>query len=231
MLGHMRERWSIFRHKGEYATLHDLVSFYVYLLIVWGFYRILFRLPTEVEEFFLKPLVFLLPVAMRIRTDGKNWSERLASVGITWKNLFAGLAFGLSLGVFYLFVGRMGQFFRFGGASPYGAVPEQPLTVVLLAIATAFSEELVFVGYLLPRLEHLWKNEWKSATLVALMFGAIHIPILVFSYQFSLPLVIGQFLLTFVLGFGNCVLMLRLKNIAAPILSHALWGMAVLLFR
>src|SRR3989304_3116094 len=107
MLGHIRDRVRIFRHRGEYADLHDLVQFYVYLLIVWGFYRALFR----------------FPVILRIRTDGKTWGERLKSVGITWKNLFAALAFGLSLGVFYLFVGRMGQFFRFGsiGQNPYGS--------------------------------------------------------------------------------------------------------------
>ena len=145
--------------------------------------------------------------------------------------LFAALAFGLSLGVFYLFVGRMGQLFKFGTSAPYGNTPDNPLLVVILSLATAFSEELVFVGYLLPRFHHLWKDEWKSAMVVASLFALIHVPILLFSYRFPVSLIVAQFLLTFVLGFGNSVLMLRLNNLVAPILSHALWGMAVLLFR
>lgn len=231
MWKHVRERVSIFKHKGEYATEHDLLHLYVYVLMIWGFYRLIFRFPLAVEEVIMKPFVFLLPVFLRIRTDGKNWAERLNSIGITWKNLFAALAFGLSLGVFYLFVGRMGQLFRFGSSAPYGDTPDNPVNVIILALATAVSEEILFVGYFLPRLHKLWKAEWKVAAVVAVAFAALHLPILVFHYHFPVGLVIGQFLLTFVLGFGNCVLMLRLKNVVAPILSHALWGIAVLLFR
>lgn len=231
MLSHVRERVSIFKHKGEYATEHDLLQLYVYVLLIWGFYRLIFRFPLEVEEVVLKPLVFLVPVFLRIRTDGKTWAERLNSIGITWKNLFAALAFGLSLGVFYLFVGRMGQLFRFGSSAPYGNTSDSPVNVILLALATAISEEILFVGYFLPRLHRLWKQEWKVAMMVAVGFAALHVPILVFHYHFPVGLVLGQFLLTFVLGFGNSVLMLRLKNVVAPILSHALWGIAVLLFR
>ena len=173
MWRHVNERLSIFRHKGEYATLHDLVRLYVYVVIFWGFYRVLFRLPVEIEELILKPLVFVVPVLMRIRTDGQHWGERLASVGITWKNLFAGLAFGLSLGVFYLFVGRLGQLFRFGpaAAGAYGADIANPVSVIILAVATAIAEELLFVGYLLPRLMKLWQNEWVAASIVAMAFG------------------------------------------------------------
>lgn len=232
MWRHIDERLSIFKHKGEYATLHDLVRLYVYVVIFWGFYRVLFRLPIEIEELILKPLVFVVPVLLRIRTDGKTWTERLESIGITWKNLFAGLAFGLSLGVFYLFVGRLGQLFRFGNAgAAYGASIDNPVNVIVLALATAISEELLFVGYLLPRLVKVWKNEWWATLVVAAAFGLIHIPILVFSYGLGAGLVIGQWLMLLVLGFGNAVLMLRIKNLAAPVLSHTLWGIAVLLFR
>ena len=233
MINHLRDRFFIFRHKGEYRALHDLSRFYVYLLVVWGFYRVLFRFPVWVEEFVLKPLVFVIPVFLKVRREEDSWKKRLGSLGISWKNLFAALAFGLSLGVFYLFVGRLGQFFRFGGivSNPYGSPLGNPILVLTLAFATAISEELAFMGYLLPRLQRVWKDEWKSATSVALLFAAIHMPILIFSYRYPASLVVGQFLLTFVLGFGNSVLMLRLKNVAAPILSHALWGMAVLLFR
>ena len=233
LVNHLRDRISIFRHKREYTRLHDLFRFYILLLIIWGFYRTLFRFPDWIEELILKPLIFVVPVIVKIKAEGKNWKERLEGVGITWKNLFAALAFGLSLGVFYLFVGRMGEFFRFGGTvgNPYGSPLGNPLLIIVLAFATAFSEELVFMGYLLPRLQKEWKDEWKSTTAVAVMFAVIHMPILIFGFRFPISLIVGQFLLIFILGFGNSILMLRLKNVAAPVLSHALWGIAVLLFR
>jgi len=233
MIEHLRDRLFIFRNKGKYSALHDLVRFYTFLLVIWGFYRVLFRFPEWVEELILKPVIFLGPVLVMVKNEAKNWKEAIKSLGIMWKNTFAALSFGLSLGVFYLFVGRMGQFFRFGGAAlnPYGSPIDSVLLVVVLALATAISEEVVFMGYLLPRFMKIWKDEWKSATVVAVLFAVIHLPILVFGYRFSGSLVLGQFLLTFILGFGNSVLMLRLKNIVAPIMSHALWGMAILLFR
>ena len=233
MLEHLFAKVNIFRRKGEYKELHGLFKLYVYLLIVWGFYRVLFRFPVEIEELVLKPIVFVLPVLYLVSKEKKAWKARLSSLGILWKNSFSALAFGLSLGVFYLFVGRLGQFFRFGtlASNPYGTPLEQPMLVVILAFATAISEELVFMGYLLPRLQRVWKSEWRSTTVIAILFALIHVPILVFAYRFSGSLVLGQFLLTFVLGFGNGVLMLRLKNLVAPVFSHALWGMAILLFR
>ena len=103
--------------------------------------------------------------------------------------------------------------------------------VMVLALATALTEQVLFMGYLLPRFQREWKNEWLSTTVVATLFAVLHLPVLVFYYRLGAAAVFGQFLLSFILAFGNSVLMLRLKNIAAPILSHALWGMAVLLFR
>lgn len=232
MLNHLIDRARIFEHRGEYQRLHDLFRVYVYVLLVWGFYRVLFRLPVAVEELGLKPILFLGLVWWSVRREGLRGGEAWRSVGMAWKNLFAALAFGLSLGVFYLFVGRLGQFFRFGEVgSPYGASLPEPVTVVLLALATAVSEQVLFMGYLLPRLQHEWKNEWLTTTVVAVMFAVLHLPVLVFYYRLGVAAVFGQFLLSFILAFGNSVLMLRLRNVAAPILSHALWGMAVLLFR
>jgi len=241
MIKHVIDRLKIFSNRKEYLALHDLLRFYTYLLVVWGFYRVLFRFPGWVEELILKPIVFLLPVLTLVAHEKKNITNPFAgklkvnwaSLGIRWKNLFAALAYGLSLGVFYLFVGRMGQFFRFGGvvSNPYGSQLINPVLVLVLALATSVSEEVVFMGYLLPRFQKIWKDEWRSATVIAVLFAVLHLPVLIFSYRFPISLVLGQFLLTFILGFGNSVLMLRLKNVAAPIMSHWLWGMAVLLFR
>ena len=229
-------KFKFWREREKYALLHDVLALYTLILVVWGFYRLLFRFPVWVEELFLKPLVFIVPVVYRLlQMKGKSWEERLESVGIVKENWFLGLAFGLALGVFYLFVGRVGLVLRGGGivgppAGGLGAVPQQPIAVLGLALATALSEELVFIGYILLRLNEFWKHEWRSVLLTALMFGFIHLPILVFGYRLPMGTVLTQFVLVFLLGVGNGVVMLRVRNLLAPVISHTLWGMAVLLF-
>src|SRR3989344_8052758 len=106
-------KFKLWRERGKILELHDVVSVYTTILVVWGFYRLLFRLPEWVEELFLKPVVFLLPVWRRvIKDEPGSLRGRLESLGITNKNLGVATALGLALGVFYLFVGRVGVSLR-----------------------------------------------------------------------------------------------------------------------
>jgi hypothetical protein len=70
----------------------------VYLLIVWGFYRFLFQLPEAVEELFIKPVIWLLPVFFLLKKERKG----LDSLGITSKNLFPAVYYALGLGAFFV---------------------------------------------------------------------------------------------------------------------------------
>jgi len=60
-----------------------------FLLVVWGFYRLIFRLPEEVEELFIKPVVWLLPVFYFLRKEGKG----ISSLGFTLKKSFSSCLF------------------------------------------------------------------------------------------------------------------------------------------
>lgn len=212
----------------RYGKLHELVAVYTLILIVWGFYRLLFRFPEWVEELILKPGVFLVPVAIKLRRERGSLKEKLASVGITSSNWQTAIILGLALGGVYLFAGKMGMVYGRGG---FGGGGENALWLVaVVAIATAISEQLVFMGYLLPRLVSIWKDERWAVVTTAALFGIVHLPILVFGYGLPFPIIAGQFLLVFLLGLGNSIVMLRVKNLITPVLSHALWGLAVLWF-
>jgi len=69
--------------KKEVAIKH-ITILATYLLIVWGFYRFLFKLPEEIEELIIKPLVWLLPVFYLLRKEKVG----LSSIGVTTKRLF-----------------------------------------------------------------------------------------------------------------------------------------------
>ncbi|MBI4035156.1 MAG: CPBP family intramembrane metalloprotease [Candidatus Chisholmbacteria bacterium] len=209
----------------NYRVLHDVIGLYTLILVAWGFYRLLFRFPVWVEELFLKPVVFGLPVLYRLRQDkGKSWRERLESVGITRTNWWAGVSLGLAVGVFYLLVGGLGMVLRGGDVIGF-EVKESVIVIMVLAVATAISEQLVFMGYILTRLNDFWKHEWWSVTLTSVLFGLIHVPILVWGLRLPGETVVAQFLLIMLLGFGNGIVMLRVRNLVAPVLAQMLWGL------
>jgi hypothetical protein len=76
--------------KKEIAVKHITVLA-AYILIVWGFYRFLFKLPEEIEEIIVKPLLWLVPVFILLRKEKLG----LTSIGITSKNLFPSYIFPL----------------------------------------------------------------------------------------------------------------------------------------
>jgi len=77
-----------------------------HLLVVWGFYRMLFKLPEEIEEVVVKPLIWLLPVLYFVRQERGN----LASIGITFKNLFPAVYLALGLGAVFAIEGQRLRF-------------------------------------------------------------------------------------------------------------------------
>ena len=215
----------------KYSLLHDVVWVYTLILVVWGFYRLLFRFPDWVEELILKPIVFIGPVWYRLsREQGKTWRERWVSLGITGKNLPVAVVLGLALGVFYLLMGKLGVMLNSAGVGASGGENNVGIGITLgLALATAISEQLVFMGYMVTRLTDFWKNEWLGVGITALLFAVIHVPILVFGYQLPIGVIASQFLLTFFLGMGNGLVMVRTRNLAAPVIAHSLWGVVGLI--
>ncbi len=86
--------------KKEVAIKHATILS-VYLLIVWGFYRFLFKFPEEIEELVIKPILWLGPVVYFLKKEKKG----LASIGLTTKNLFPAMYYALALGVIFAIEG------------------------------------------------------------------------------------------------------------------------------
>jgi membrane protease YdiL (CAAX protease family) len=58
--------------------------------------------------------------------------------------------------------------------SPGTVVVVQYIFLVLHIFVSAFYEELLMRGYLIPRFEHLLRSTWVSLSLTALLFGGFH---------------------------------------------------------
>ncbi|MEO7209914.1 MAG: type II CAAX endopeptidase family protein [Chitinophagaceae bacterium] len=96
------------------------------------------------------------------------------------------------------------------------------LLLIFTCLTAAITEELIFRGYILPRLDLLLKNKWLSIFLSALLFGLAHIgygdfirmlfPFIIglifgfyyYRYRSLAVLIICHFLMDFYSTYGAC---------------------------
>ena len=224
----LKDRLFLIKEKKHLVVWREMAWFYVLLIMLWGIYRLFFRFPILIEEVFFKALVFGLPVWWLARRN--KWS--LKSIGISGDGFFQSVYLGLGLGVILGFLGQLGNVIRHGTLvfEDFGLTSEMMGGFIILSLVTAFWEELVFMGYFLKRMSGVIANEQHRVIIIGLLFSFLHVPALWIQGMPMLQIVISLLLLT-LLGMGNAILMLRQKNLIAPIMSHALWGVAVFLFR
>lgn len=199
-----------------------------YLLIVWGFYRLLFKLPDEVEELFIKPLVWLLPLAYILKKEKAG----LSSLGITTKNLFPAIYFALALGALFVMEAVIVNFIKHGGLSFAANIGQKPfLTSLGLSLATAVSEEITFRGYLFNRVWFALRNEWLANISTSLVWTVIHVPVVIFVWKLDLTAALIYLCLTTIFGIGSAFVFAKTKNVFSSILLHVLWEWPIILFR
>jgi membrane protease YdiL (CAAX protease family) len=210
--------------------LRHVFGLFGYLLIVWGCYRLIFKLPDEVEEIALKPVLWLIPTFWLVYiTERRN----LASIGWSFKNLFPSLYWGIGLGMVFAVEGILFNYIKYGQINflAYPGTVTAFLWSIILSLITAISEETVFRGYILSRLSEALASENVALVLSAVLFSLIHIPMAVFTLHYPLMQLVTYLFLIFIFGLGSGWLFLRTRTVAASIITHSLWGWAVYLFR
>jgi hypothetical protein len=217
------------------STLQEILSsreallLYVIIGLGWGVYRLLFRLPTIIEETILKAIVFGIPVFYVAHKRQWRWKE----LGMTVDNLTASVYLGILLGMILGVAGNFGNTIRHGGLqfNDFGLTSATLGSFIILSLVTAFWEQLLFTGMFLRLLAEVIKDEWKLTWLVAILFVGLHIPALLLIQQLQGVQFVVAVILLLLLQMGSVILMLRYKNLAAPIMAQALWGVTVFLFR
>jgi membrane protease YdiL (CAAX protease family) len=200
----------------------------VYLLVVWGFYRFFIKLPEEVEELIIKPIVWLLPIIYLVNKEGGN----LASVGITTKKLFPAIYFTLALGAVFAVEAIIIHFVKYDGFEFAANIGEKVLLISLgISFVTAFSEEVFFRGYLFNRIWSALRNEWVANIITSIMWALIHVPIAIFAWKLSLTSAAIYLFLTALFGVGSAFVFARTRNVFSSILLHILWQWPIILFR
>ena len=200
----------------------------VYLLIVWGFYRFLFQLPEEVEELFIKPVIWLVPVIILLNKEKLG----LSSLGFTLKNLFPSIYLALGLGAVFVAEALVINYVKYGGISFGANIGNLPFATSLgLSFATAFSEETAFRGYLFNRVWYVLKSEWTANILTSVVWALIHVPVTFFVWKLDASAAILYLILTTIFGMGSAFVFARTRNIFSSIFLHVLWEWPIILFR
>ena len=98
------------------------------------------------------------------------------------------------------------------------------LPLLVMSIATAASEEIVFRGYIFRHLLDDKVNVFVSITISSALFALMHLPRLLWSLNYSFNLISMEMVLYLLLGVANCCVFLKTKNVTSSIAAHALWN-------
>jgi membrane protease YdiL (CAAX protease family) len=211
----------------ELALKHATI-FTAYLLIVWCFYRFLFKLPDDIEELLVKPVLWLVPVFYFVRKENLGF----ASLGITLKNLFPAIYFSLALGALFVIEAVIANFAKHGGLNFNANIGQQALLASLgLSFATAISEEVSFRGYIFSRAWAALGDELLANFLTTFVWTLVHAPIAFFVWKLNLGEALVYLFLTTLFGIGSAFVFARTKNVASSIFLHVLWEWPIILFR
>lgn len=189
-------------------------------------YRAFFQLPVWFDEIVAKAFLFGLPFLIYIFANRQN----AAAVGMSPRRFWLGAYLGLALGGCFGFVAMVASALKTGGQIliPNLFFASDFWWIFFLALATAWWESLFFYGFILNVINVIRKNEWEASLVATGLFLIFHAPILLIRGGLTgavVPLILlGMF------AFGQAVLYLRFRSLIAMVVSHAFWGMALLVY-
>ncbi len=196
-------------------------------LFLWFVYRSLFNFPVWFDESVGKALFFGLPIWFYIMVTG----ARQITETLSWARFHRGLWLGLAIGGLFGFAGAILAASQRAGQLQVAwvFVTDEFWMEFGLALMTAFWETLFFFSFVQTVLQAQLK-QWgwlNQALVVATIFLVFHLPNIIL--RFSGIAILQQVILLFFFGVGQALLFTREKNAYALILSHAIWGMVLLL--
>lgn len=212
------------------TTLDPVFQLWGWILLAWSLYRYFLKLPEWVDEFIAKPMVFVAPVLWYVVNKEK---KRLESIGLTMRNFFPSLYTGIGLGFLFALEGIVANAMKYGKLTivPIAALQQYGLvTLLILSVATAFSEEVLSRGFLFNRILEKKKSLPYAVFVSTLLFVLLHVPILVTSLKLQGMTLVLFFLTDVVLGVATSMLFYRFRSLVAPILVHVFWNMTVALY-
>ena len=203
------------------------------VFVVWAIYRAKVILPESIDEFIVKPLIFVVPPVFLVWV----WeNKKLKELGLVFevKKFLTDLYIGVVLGIILAVEGLMANYLKYGKFSfePVDAVVVAGGigTFLLINMTTAVSEEILGRGFLYGRLYKATKKQLWSAMIASFLFMLLHFPIMFTRLHLTGSALLFYPLSIFLMGVTNSYLYTLRGNLLLPILLHAFWNMTVSLY-
>lgn len=207
-----------------------VIFLFSYLFLAWGIYRLFAFFPEWVDEFLFKPAIWLGGTYCVLK-EFENLS--LQSLFKDEKNVIKNILFGVGAGailvtvvLFLPFLFSNTLMLKEEFLSPFAV-----LLHLLISTATAITEETVFRGYLLTRLQKCIPNQILAVTTNILLFVVIHIPSIIFVRSTSWGDAFSYIFVLTVSTIGYTLIFLKTKSLSASIGMHTAWNFLSFLFR
>lgn len=212
---------------------HKVFLVWFVIFLIWTFYRANFFLPENIDEFLVKPLIFVLPVFVVVLVWEK---KKLNDLGLSSnpKDFLTDLYIGVAIGVLFALEGLLVNYLKYGKFSftpilasrIYGGIG----MFFLINLATSLWEEILARGYLYTRLFKLNNNQFWASVTSSFLFLLLHVPILFTRINLSGISLIVYPISILLLGITNSYIFSLRGSLTLPILIHAFWNMTVALY-
>lgn len=202
---------------------------FLIILVGWGIYRYLFHYPEWIDEFIAKPIIFLIPTFALLVNERKF----LSSIGFSKKNFARNIIIGLLAGLFIAAESILTKRFKYDSLvfNPDNLSFYLIFGNYLISLATGFTEEVVFRGYIQTRLNIALKSAFFSILLSSILFVIVHLPLIIFLLKYSLFDTFMYCFLIFILGIINGILFNQTKSLTAPTITHSIWNFSSVMFK
>lgn len=209
--------------KSKSTPTQRALNVWAVILIIWAVYRANFgtSMPVWFDEFIAKPAVFILPVYYYIsRIEKKRFFEQVGlghSIGLR-DIAVAGLLTVIFCG--FLWYAR----------SALGLPASSGMYLVwllVLAIATAISEQILATGFILHRLYDESKNVITAPFFSSILFFFLHIPILFTDQRIVGYLLLRIMLTDVLLSLSISFMYVARRNLLYPIIIHTFYNLSI----
>ncbi len=185
--------------------------YYLYLILVWGLVRRFVVLPEVIEELWLKPIIWLVPLMLW------NFSLKKRIVMLDSVNWVKSLFFGLMVGVFYVFALNGFRFDSINLEANYFGI----------ALSVAMTEEIVFSGFIFGFLTKHKKNKLQALVLTSVLAACSHVPMMLFGYSLDTRELLPALLFVFGYSLINISIRAVTGNVLGSIVARALLVLSI----
>jgi len=219
------------KDKKGISSTQKALNLWAVILIAWSIYRTYFKLPEWFDEFLAKPLVFVLPILVYIKSVEKKDILSGLLISKDYKVFIKEFLISVGVGLILMLTALVSIYLRFKKISFIGHFPTLNTfgIILLTALATGITEEILSRGFVLKRLYEESKNAYSASFFASILFFFLHVPILFANNRIS-----GNMLLMFMttdllLSMVNGLIMIQRKSLTVPILIHTFYNVVIAL--